>query len=64
MKFQKKFDIIIIGGGHAGTEAALAAARCGCETLLLTQNIEQCCLKAINLSKGQIFRVLKDEFKQ
>ena len=40
MKFKKKFDVIVIGGGHAGTEAALAAARCGCKTLLLTQNIE------------------------
>jgi len=40
VKFQKEFDVIVIGGGHAGTEAALAAARCGCKTLLLTQNIE------------------------
>lgn len=40
MKFQKKFDVIVIGGGHAGTEAALAAARCGSKTLLLTQTIE------------------------
>jgi len=40
VKFQKEFDVIVIGGGHAGTEAALAAARCGCKTLLLTQNID------------------------
>lgn len=40
MRFQKNYDVIIIGGGHAGTEAALAAARMGVSTLLLTHNIE------------------------
>ncbi|MEH6811535.1 MAG: tRNA uridine-5-carboxymethylaminomethyl(34) synthesis enzyme MnmG [Motiliproteus sp.] len=40
MDFPDNFDVIVIGGGHAGTEAALAAARMGVKTLLLTQNIE------------------------
>ena len=40
MRYPKVYDVIVIGGGHAGTEAALAAARMGCQTLLLTHNIE------------------------
>jgi tRNA uridine 5-carboxymethylaminomethyl modification enzyme len=40
MDLHKTYDVIVIGGGHAGTEAALAAARMGAETLLLTHNIE------------------------
>lgn len=40
MDFSKQFDVIVIGGGHAGTEACLAAARMGCSTLLLSHNIE------------------------
>lgn len=40
MNFPDNFDVIVIGGGHAGTEAAAAAARMGAQTLLLTQNIE------------------------
>ena len=40
MHYPDNFDVIVIGGGHAGTEACLAAARMGCNTLLLTHNIE------------------------
>ena len=40
MKYPNYFDVIVVGGGHAGTEACLAAARMGCSTLLLTHNIE------------------------
>ena len=40
MKYPDSFNIIVIGGGHAGTEAALAGARMGCSVLLLTHNIE------------------------
>src|SRR5574343_1463948 len=40
MHYPKVYDVIVIGGGHAGTEAALAAARMGRQTLLLTHNIE------------------------
>ena len=40
MDFSKRYEVIVVGGGHAGTEAALAAARMGAKTLLLTHNIE------------------------
>ncbi|MFT5085104.1 MAG: tRNA uridine 5-carboxymethylaminomethyl modification enzyme, partial [Lentisphaeria bacterium] len=40
MNYPNTFDVIVIGGGHAGTEACLAAARMGCRTLLLSHNVE------------------------
>ena len=54
MDFPKKFDVIVVGGGHAGTEAALASARMGCSTLLLTHNIETLGIMSCNPSIGGI----------
>jgi tRNA uridine 5-carboxymethylaminomethyl modification enzyme len=54
MQFPDKFDIIVVGGGHAGTEAALAAARMGQKTLLLTHNIETLGQMSCNPSIGGI----------
>jgi tRNA uridine 5-carboxymethylaminomethyl modification enzyme len=54
MDFPKIFDVIVVGGGHAGTEAALASARMGRPTLLLTHNIETLGLMSCNPSIGGI----------
>ena len=54
MNFPEKFDVIVIGGGHAGTEAALVAARAGCKTLLLTHSIETLGQMSCNPSIGGI----------
>jgi len=54
MHFPNEFDVIVVGGGHAGTEAALAAARTGCKTLLLTHNIETLGQMSCNPSIGGI----------
>ena len=54
MQFPREFDVIVIGGGHAGTEAALAAARMGCQTLLLTHSLETLGQMSCNPSIGGI----------
>ena len=54
MDYPKQFDVIVVGGGHAGTEAALASARMGCQTLLLTHNIETLGQMSCNPSIGGI----------
>lgn len=54
MQYPDKFDVIVVGGGHAGTEAALASARMGQKTLLLTHNIETLGQMSCNPSIGGI----------
>ena len=59
--FPKKYDVLVIGAGHAGIEAALAAARMGCETAMLTQNLDSIgqmsCNPAVGgLAKGHMVR--------
>jgi tRNA uridine 5-carboxymethylaminomethyl modification enzyme len=52
MKYPKPYDVIVIGAGHAGIEAALASARLGCQTLLLTMNVDTVAFMSCNPAMG------------
>ena len=61
LKYPRSYDVIVVGGGHAGCEAALSAARLGCQTLLLTMNLDTIGLMSCNpaiggLAKGQLVK--------
>ncbi len=61
MRFNEQYDVIVIGAGHAGCEAALASARMGCKTLMLTMNLDTIALMSCNpaiggLAKGHLVK--------
>ena len=61
MNFEEKYDIIVVGGGHAGCEAAYSAAKLGSKVLLITQNLQTIAQMSCNpamggIAKGQIIR--------
>ena len=62
--FEKEYDVIVVGGGHAGSEAAAAAANLGSKTLLITMNLQNIGQMSCNpamggIAKGQIIREIE-----